>query len=224
MKYDNFGQFFKNFLETNNYTLEYVAKVTGSSFGAIGHYANSRRVPSEKFIENFVQVFHFSKQDAQDIRLLAALDRMPLDIKQRVENACVVSDKLIGLEVQATISSGCSYLNFSKNGKKIYLNKNGIDESCYLIGVQGNSMEPVIPDGSFVVIDPRHITIENNKIYIVKFNDEIFLKKVSIDLRMNLVVLKSVNTDYTNIYVNQERTEEFELLGKAIQYFFYNKL
>lgn len=59
----NFGKFLIEFMEKNDYKLEYVAEKTNTSFSTIGHYRTGRRLPKDDFIEKFIKAFNFNEHE-----------------------------------------------------------------------------------------------------------------------------------------------------------------
>lgn len=58
-----FSKFLEEFLRKNDFTLDYVAEMTKSSFSSIGHYKRGTRIPSEEFIEKFLKAFNFTENE-----------------------------------------------------------------------------------------------------------------------------------------------------------------
>ena len=78
-----------------------------------------------------------------------------------------------------------------------------------LIKSYGDSMEPLIPDNSFLFIDRSQKYILNNKIYCFITNDELFIKKIII--QNNSYIARSLNTQYKDIKLNN-----FKIIGKVV--------
>lgn len=147
-------------------------------------------------------------------------------IISKVGNAKLLQEEtLISIPVMAKVSAGNGYLNFSD--EPLYnklIRKNGFDEQCYIVEVDGDSMEPLIQDGAFVVVDPRQIEYIEGKIYVVKFNEETFIKKLYIKPEVNMTILKSINPKYEDIFISKEEIEHFEIKGRAIKFIFEGNL
>jgi len=66
-------------------------------------------------------------------------------------------------------------LRFAKSTLKRY----GVDESdAVCVSVSGNSMEPVLPDGSTVGINCGETALVDGKIYAINHSGELFIKKL----------------------------------------------
>ena len=141
-------------------------------------------------------------------------------------NARMIDDELISVPVRAIASAGNGYLNFNNN-EPLYsklIRKNGFNEHCYLIEVSGNSMEPLIQDGSFVVVDPQQTDYQENKVFVIKYNDEIYIKRVLLKPEQKLMILKSINPDYDDIYITEDQADQVKIIGRAIKFIYEGNL
>lgn len=66
-------------------------------------------------------------------------------------------------------------LRFAKSTLRRY---NVAPENAVCVAVHGNSMEPVLPDGSTVGIDCGNKTLMDGKIFAINHNGELFIKKL----------------------------------------------
>lgn len=82
-----------------------------------------------------------------------------------------------------------------------------------IIPVEGNSMEPTIPDGSlaFVKVETNY---DNGKIYVVDADSKVYIKKVYFE--NNQIVLKSINKDYDDIIIDENQT--FRVIGEVVDW------
>ena len=154
-------------------------------------------------------------------RELGFIDEFP----KEKSNLNLSDEEMIYIPVMAKASAGNGYINFSN--EPLYnklIRKNGFNEKCYLIEVVGDSMEPLIQDGSYVVIDPYQTDYIENKIYVVKYDEEMYIKRVIVDIESNLMILKSVNPEYKDIYIPAEKGDMVQILGRAVKYIFEGNL
>lgn len=85
-----------------------------------------------------------------------------------------------------------------------------------IIEIEGDSMEPTIKDGSFVLID----TSKNSPvdgIYAILINDEILIKRLQFNIDGTIKII-SDNKNYEAICYNPKEQEDiyFKILGKKI--------
>ena len=229
-----FGNYLKEFLEKKEYKLEYAADEIGVSFGLLGHYINGRRSPSYKFLEKFFKAFNINQLEQKRIMELVEIDKMPEELKkirvnkekqQSVPNGkSLTEDDFIEMPVKAKASAGNGYINFEDTLYTRLIRRGNFCQDCYLIEVAGNSMEPLIQDGSLVIVDPHQTEYIANKIYVVKVGEETFVKRVLIKEEAQVMILKSINTDYDDVYIAGKELENVKLLGRAIKFVYEGNL
>jgi phage repressor protein C with HTH and peptisase S24 domain len=78
-----------------------------------------------------------------------------------------------------------------------------------LLSVQGESMQPIIQDGSIVFVDKSKMSINDSSIYAILIEDEVFIKKI--EQNNDEYILKSINSQYQDI-----KTKELKIIGKVI--------
>lgn len=221
------AKYIENFLKEKDYKLEVIADMTGASLSSVGHYKTGYRTPKDDFIDKFISVFNLDDEEKEKLKLAVALDRTPDVIKRKLNstpNVKILNDELIKIPVKAIASAGNGYLNFEEDVKTVMIRKNGFDENCYLIEVSGNSMEPLIQDGAYIVVDPREIELIDNKIYVVDYNGQTYIKKVLKNEKIKAIILKSINTEYEDIYIVDEMLNNFSIKGRAVKFILEGKL
>lgn len=142
-----------------------------------------------------------------------------LGLKNKGNAKILVDEDFIDICVRAKASAGNGYINLEECIYTIKVRKNGYHKDCYVIEVVGSSMEPLIEDGSFVIVDPLQTQYIKDKVYVVKYNDEIFIKKVEIDEKTNFMILKSINPNYENLYIPGNESQLVTILGRAIKFY-----
>ncbi len=221
------AKYIENFLKEKDYKLEVIADMTGASLSSVGHYKTGYRTPKDDFIDKFISVFNLDDEEKEKLKLAVALDRTPDVIKRKLNstpNVKKINEELIKIPVKAIASAGNGYLNFEEDVKTVMIRKNGFDENCYLIEVSGNSMEPLIQDGAYIVVDPREIELIDNKIYVVDYNGQTYIKKVLKNEKIKAIILKSINTEYEDIYIVDEMLNNFSIKGRAVKFILEGKL
>lgn len=221
------AKYIENFLKEKDYKLEVIADMTGASLSSVGHYKTGYRTPKDDFIDKFISVFNLDDEEKEKLKLAVALDRTPDVIKRKLNstpNVKILNEELIKIPVKAIASAGNGYLNFEEDVKTVMIRKNGFDENCYLIEVSGNSMEPLIQDGAYIVVDPREIELIDNKIYVVDYNGQTYIKKVLKNEKIKAIILKSINPEYDDIYIVDEMLNNFSIKGRAVKFILEGKL
>jgi phage repressor protein C with HTH and peptisase S24 domain len=213
----NFGKFLIEFMEKNDYKLEYVAEKTNTSFSTIGHYRTGRRLPKDDFIEKFIKAFNFTEQEKKYISDAVLKDRTPPEILDKlekferyskIENAKGNARRIdtVKVPLYGTASAGPGYLNLDIELKEFIIPKEDYREGRFTVKVEGNSMTgPIksIPCGSVALADPNMCTdIEEliGRVCVFTYNDETFIKQLTLD-RQNLIHLVSFNPEEQDIIV-----------------------
>lgn len=229
-----FGNYLKEFLEKKGYKLEYAADEIGVSFGLLGHYINGRRSPSYKFLEKFFKAFNINQLEQKRIMELVEIDKMPEELKkirvnkekqQSVPNGkSLTEDDFVEMPVRAKASVGNGYINFEETLYTRLIRNGACCHDCYLIEVVGDSMEPLIQDGAFVIVDPHRVEYIANKIYVVRVGEETYIKRVLIQSEKEMMILKSINPNYEDVYIIGKELENVRLLGQAIRFVYEGNL
>lgn len=219
-----------------NLTVAKFAELLGVSQVFLTHLEHDRRKISEDL---FTRLSNFlSSEEIKKLKECEKYKDVPEEILKKIENlqkenknlksksnVNMVDEEMIWIPVMAKASAGNGYINFSN--QPLYnklIRKNGFNEKCYLIEVTGDSMEPQIPDGAYVVVDPYQVDYIENKIYVVKVDDEVYIKRVIVKQEANLMILKSINPSYEDIYITSDKSESVKIIGRAVKYIFEGNL
>ena len=132
------------------------------------------------------------------------------EIKNAIRN-------VIYLPVYGKASAGNGYLNLEQEIYKMPILDEDFPDGCFFVKIEGNSMEPTIIEGEFALVDPNDIDYQKNRIYVVTYDDESFIKRMVIDERTGIVILKSDNQDYDDILIDREKQEYLNINGKVIK-------
>ena len=72
-------------------------------------------------------------------------------------------------------------------------------------------MEPTLEDGEFALVDPDNTAYSKNKIYVVTYNDEGYIKRLEMNNKLKLITLKSDNPDYEDINMELKKLDKIDL-------------
>lgn len=125
--------------------------------------------------------------------------------------------KVAYFPVYGKASAGNGYLNLEQEIYKMPILDEDFPNDCFFVKIEGNSMEPTIVEGEFALVDPNDTEYQKNKIYVVTYDDESFIKRIVIDESTRIVILKSDNTDYDDILINEEKQEYLKINGRVIK-------
>ena len=90
------------------------------------------------------------------------------------------------LGIEAAGGGGSNVDDVVPRGESLFpadwLNRHGISaDSCLVIGVRGESMEPTLPDGCAILIDQSRTVRRAGRIYVVRTEDGLVVKRASRD-------------------------------------------
>lgn len=125
--------------------------------------------------------------------------------------------EVVYIPVYGKASAGNGYLNLEQEIYKIPILDEDFPDDCFLVKIAGDSMEPTIIEGEFALVDPNDIEYQKNKIYVVTYNDESFIKRMVVDEQTGIVILKSDNKEYDDILIDIEKQEYLKVNGRVIK-------
>ena len=117
-------------------------------------------------------------------------------------------------DIKASAGTGCiaaeSKQEFIKI-PKMFLPNNYF--SLEVLSVHGDSMETTFYDNDLIIIDKDKKELVNGKIFIVLYEDELYVKRV-FKMPQNKIILKSDNMYYPDIEVV---SDNFKIIGQVIK-------
>lgn len=136
-------------------------------------------------------------------------------IVQKQHLADFQSDDLVSVPYFANIkaSAGNGYINYDDEDQDyLILPKQIVNtKKAHALRVDGNSMSPNIRENSIIIVDLNQTDIINNNVYVVRFEDEIYVKRL--ELVDDNVLLRSDNMEYKTIVVPRAR---LSIIGKVL--------
>ena len=188
----------------NNLSLQYVAEKLGVSKVTISRYEtlDITNIPSDK-IEGMAKLYNTTP---------AFL--MGWETKEEKSNLNIdtINTDYIMIPLYESISAGYGASNseFIEMIPVFGLKKNGT--SYFAVKVEGDSMEPKIPNGSTIIIK-KDIQIESGEIGAFNLNDENFVKQKKVV--KDRLILHSFNLAYDDKLVNEY--DDFKEYGKVVK-------
>lgn len=83
-----------------------------------------------------------------------------------------------------------------------------------LVHVSGDSMEPTLRDGDQILLDRSVNSVTRDGIYGVRFNDNLLVKRITVDIRSGTFTVASDNSLY-DTYRNVQ-SDELHIIGRVI--------
>ena len=202
-----------------NITQSQLAEELNISPSAIGMYEQGRRKPSYELLEEICDYFNvdmdylMGRSDIKN-RYQAGLKYDWEDKKQEKSNmnTDTINTDYIMIPLYESISAGYGASNseFIEMIPVFGLKKNGT--TYFAVKVEGDSMEPKIPNGSTIIIK-KDIQIESGEIGAFNLNDENFVKQKKVV--KDRIILHSFNLAYEDKVVNE--FDDFIEYGKVVK-------
>lgn len=86
-------------------------------------------------------------------------------------------------------------------------------EYLMVVRVDGDSMEPVLSDGDWILVDTTQRRLDRQGIYALRIGSAVWVKRISLNLKEQMVQVISDNS----VYPMQElREEELEPIGRVL--------
>lgn len=215
----------KQLRESRDITILKLSEISGVANGTIGDIERGKSNGSKKTLEKLANALKLNSIEKDEL-YTAFLGRKVNESESLKSNATILQEEtLISIPVMAKASAGNGYLNFSN--QPLYnklIRKNGFHEHCYLIEVSGNSMEPLIQDGAYVVVDPYQTDYIEGKVYVIKYADEVYIKRVILKPEAKVMILKSINPDYEDIYIPADQSDQIKIIGRAVKFIYEGNL
>lgn len=148
-------------------------------------------------------------------------DDMPQASQQKAVGPCDVDLILIPM-VEARLSAGQGSLQTDGNSERSYafrsdfLHRKGNPDNMVLMRVSGDSMQPEILNDDVVLLDQSKTDILPGRIYAVRFEEAIYLKRV--DMLPGKVILKSANPAYPplELDIRDQQRDAFRVIGQVL--------
>lgn len=198
---------------------EKFGKLTGVSARTIVRYEKGEYIPPAKFIKRLEEVLRVNPN-----WLLYGQGEMFLEnreeIEQLKEDILHKSKELRPTEIKFVPVIGYVSAGPPRSEEEQVLGWVPVEVNTpadYGLIVDGDSMEPLIIEGSVVIIQKvAPWQLKNGDIVVARVNDEYALKEIHIDSKNKKVILRSRNRKYSDIEINLDEIP-FYVVGKAVK-------
>ena len=210
----SFGKIFKEIRLKNNDSLRGLGEKIDISFSYIDQIEKGLRPINKDILEKFIKAYPLYKKEFEK----AYLDEiMPDSLKDSTFSIEKQRVNTVILPVFGKASAGNGYLNLDQEIYYFPIKKGNFSDRSFLVEINGNSMEPTLEDGDYALVDPDNIDYVKNKIYIVTYNGESFIKRMVIDNKSKIIMLKSDNPEYEDILITKDMQAYLKIEGRVIQ-------
>ena len=181
----------------NNFCTE-----TGEDYGAIYRYLNKDVRIGDKVIKRLEKLFN--KPTGYFDQQLPKATTVDIPIISNIVNKDMSLSEILSASQKSAMLEQRTLEEF--NWKK---------ESLFIVIAKDNSMHPIIRDKAEVIVDNSQNQIENNKIYVIKINSEIYIRKLIKSPITGIISLIPENKqDFPTDEINP--TDDFTVLGKVV--------
>lgn len=110
---------------------------------------------------------------------------------------------------------GPEHAEYSNAYRRAWLRKvtSAPPENLLVIEVSGDSMFPMVAHGDHILVDPTQTRIGTDGIYVIRKRDTVHVKRVTVNMGTDTVVIKSDNTAYETETVHPQ---EVQVIGRVI--------
>lgn len=210
----NFGQTLKEIRIKNGDSLRKLSEKTDIVFTYIDRLEKGTVPINKNLLEKIIKAYPLYKKQLER----AYLDEiMPESLKGSTFNMEKQKVNTVILPVYGKASAGNGYINLDQEIYYFPIKKGDFSDRSFLVEISGNSMEPTLEDGDYALVDPDNIDYVKNKIYVVTYNDESFIKRMVVDGKSKIVMLKSDNPEYEDILITKDMQVYLKIVGRVIQ-------
>nr|DAS48515.1 MAG TPA: Repressor protein CI [Caudoviricetes sp.] len=209
-----FGETLKEIRIKNGDSLRKLSEKTDIVFTYIDRLEKGTVPINKNLLEKFIKAYPLYKKQFEK----AYLDEiMPETLKGSTFNMEEQKVNTVILPVYGKASAGNGYINLDQEIYYFPIKRGDFSDRSFLVEINGNSMEPTLEDGDYALVDPDNIDYLKNKIYVVTFNDESFIKRIVIDDKSKIIMLKSDNPEYEDILITKDMQVYLKIEGRVIQ-------
>lgn len=192
----------KNLLKEYNLNQKDLAKIAGVSESTVGKWVLEKSTPRMGAIQKIADHFGLPKSYILE--------------EQRPTNIIPTSRRTVRIPVLGEIACGEPlYVEENFSGYKEEIADFVPNGNVFYLVAKGDSMEPTIPDGAFVLVREQP-TVETGEIaaVLVNGNTEATLKRVK--RQGDIVILDPDNPAYNPIIITESNPAK--IIGKALKY------
>ncbi len=172
--------------------------------------------------QNYLSEILSGKRGLSSIKLLQVCERLGLspsefyackaaDAPQFTLVPLVAARPRAGFGGHETEGSYKNWFSFQSS----WLQRKGNPSAMRLFNLDGDSMEPTLLSGDMVMIDESQRSVRTGRIYLVRINDELMLKRL--ETRPDCILLRSDNPAYSPIEVRKEdEATDIEIFGRMV--------
>lgn len=184
-------------------SMEGLAAAIGVTWQTVQQWENGKTAPKRKRLEDVAQMLNTTV----DFLLTGGPKEEPEYVSVR--------------RVDVRFSAGHGSVVISEDEKSRlwfradFLRAEGADPEFTVVADSvGDSMFPAIPEKATVLLNLQDKAIRNEKIYAFRLDNNLHIKRFSLDQKTGAFIARSDNETYADIVIHP-KTSDFELIGRA---------
>lgn len=224
---ENISKNLMRLLQENNMTRVDLAKILNVSESTVGKWILKKSMPRMGMIEDIAEYFNVKKSDILEYKDAKSVVYYNPDKVNSIR--CVEEESSIYNYFPVSVSAGplenieaqsdCISISLPNSLLGKYAGKKEI----IILKVNGESMNNIIPDGSFIVVDTSRkqvSDINDRDIVVFAENGSYSLKRYINDKNNQRFLFKPDSTDdtFTPIEVSYEESINLKLIGRVVKY------
>ncbi|MBS5596858.1 MAG: LexA family transcriptional regulator [Peptostreptococcus sp.] len=224
---ENISKNLMRLLQENNMTRVDLAKILNVSESTVGKWILKKSMPRMGMIEDIAEYFNVKKSDILEYKDAKSVVYYNSDKVNSIR--CVEEESSIYNYFPVSVSAGplenieaqsdCISISLPNSLLGKYAGKKEI----IILKVNGESMNNIIPDGSFIVVDTSRkqvSDINDRDIVVFAENGSYSLKRYINDKNNQRFLFKPDSTDdtFTPIEVSYEESINLKLIGRVVKY------
>lgn len=224
---ENISKNLMRLLQENNMTRVDLAKILNVSESTVGKWILKKSIPRMGMIEDIAEYFNVKKSDILEYKDVKSVVYPDSDEGNSLR--CVGEESSIYNYFPVSVSAGplenieaqtdCISISLPNSLLGKYAGKKDI----IILKVNGESMNNIIPDGSFIVVDTSRkqvSDINDRDIVVFAENGSYSLKRYINDKNNQRFLFKPDSTDdtFTPIEVSYEESINLKLIGRVVKY------
>ncbi|WP_287497964.1 XRE family transcriptional regulator [Pandoraea sp. CB10b_02] len=187
-------------------SMETLASTVGVSWQTVQQWENGKTAPQRKRLQAVADALHTTVDFLMTGGEATAGDQefvtiKRLDVKLSAGHGHVVESE----DEKSRLSFRADFLRSA----------GATPDSAVSVTVKGDSMEPLIPDGSTILVNRSDTTVVNGKVYAIRQDGKLLVKRLY-KVRGGGFVARSENTSgaYSDIPLDSDHPD-FDILGRA---------
>lgn len=224
---ENISKNLMRLLQENNMTRVDLAKILNVSESTVGKWILKKSMPRMGMIEDIAEYFNVKKSDILEYKDAKSVVYYNSDKVNSIR--CVEEESSIYNYFPVSVSAGplenieaqsdCISISLPNSLLGKYAGKKEI----IILKVNGESMNNIIPDGSFIVVDTSRkqvSDINDRDIVVFAENGSYSLKRYINDKNNQRFLFKPDSTDdtFTPIEISYEESINLKLIGRVVKY------